>query len=151
MLQLYADTVLVKSYKAVFGRGTKSVKTNLNDYITPAGKYKICRIDTGTVYHKNFLLNYPNQNDAAEALKTGYIGKKEYSDIINAQKNGDCPPQNTILGANIAIHGIGEYDFIFRNLPFIFNWTNGSIAVSNASVDELLTVVKVGTEVIIKN
>ncbi len=54
-----------------------------------------------------------------------------------------CPYENTILGGEIGIQGIGEYNLIFKNLPFVFNWTNGSAAISNESIDELLSVVDI--------
>ena len=134
-LNLYSDTVLVKSYKAVFGKNRSTVKTSVYDYVTPAGDYKICEIDTSTQYHKFFHLNYPSSRDAAEAFKNGYISKEEH-DLINKNQKG-CPPSNTKLGANIGIQGTGKYNLIFKNLPFVFNWTNGSIAISNESIDEL--------------
>jgi hypothetical protein len=62
----------------------------------------------------------------------------------------ECPEPDTDLGGNIGIQGIGEYNAIFKNLPFVFNWTDGSIAVSNEDIDEIYSVVKRGTKVVIK-
>lgn len=146
-LELYSDKILVKTYKAVFGKNNSIVKTSANDFVTPIGEYHICDIDVHSKYHKFLKLNYPNEKDAAEALKQGYISQDECVRILEALKRNDCPPADTKLGSNIGIHGIGEYDFIFRNLPFTFNWTNGSIAVSNKNIDELYSVVKIGTPV----
>ncbi len=146
-MKLYSDTVLVKTYRVVFGQGTGRVKTSRFDNVTPRGNYKICKIDTNSEYHKKLFLNYPNPKDAAEALKNGTISNNEFEILTKA--NTQCPPQSTRLGADIGIHGIGEYDLIFRNLPFVFNWTNGSIAVSNSEIDELHSVVKIDTEVVI--
>lgn len=55
-----------------------------------------------------------------------------------------------MLGGNIGIHGIGRLNPIFKNLPFVYNWTDGSIAISNESLDELLSVINTGTQVVIK-
>lgn len=148
-MNLYSDTILVKSYKVVFGQGTGNVKTSKFDNVTPKGNFKICKIDTNSEYHKKFFLDYPTEADAAEALKNNVITKNEFDLITNWK--GDCPPSETRLGADIGIHGIGKYDLIFRNLPFVFNWTNGSIAVSNASIDELYGVININTEVIIQD
>ena len=148
-LELYSDTVLVKKYKAVFGKDRSKMKTSAYDYVTPIGEYKICKIDISTQYHIFMHLDYPNSRDAAEAFKNGYISKEEH-DIISKNHNG-CPPANTKLGANIGIQGTGKYNFIFKNLPFVFNWTNGSIAISNENIDELYKVVEIGTPVKIKN
>lgn len=146
-IELYSKNTLIKTYKAAFGKNNSIIKTSADDFVTPIGEYKICAIDTNSKYHKFLKLNYPNEKDAAEALKQGYINEEECSAILNALKGNNCPPASTRLGSNIGIHGIGDYDFIFRNLPFTFNWTNGSIAVSNKNIDELYSVVKIGTPV----
>jgi murein L,D-transpeptidase YafK len=150
-MDLYSDTILVKSYKAVFGRNSSNVKTGATDFATPRGKYFICRIDTQTKYYKCFRLNYPNESDAAEAFKKKEITQKEYLKIVHSLNKNGCPPQTTYLGGRIGIHGIGKYNFIFKNLPFVFNWTNGSIAISNDDIDELYKFVKIGTPVLIKD
>ncbi|MDF1612344.1 L,D-transpeptidase family protein [Stygiobacter electus] len=146
-LYLYNNKKLIKTYKASFGKNQSIVKTNKNDNVTPIGDYKICDKSSSTKYYKELKLDYPNINDASEALTRNYINKDEFDAIILAHQKNECTPKETSLGANISIHGIGEYDFIFRNLPFTFNWTNGSIAVSNESIDELYSVVKIGTPV----
>ncbi|MFH1198276.1 MAG: L,D-transpeptidase [bacterium] len=149
-MDLYSDTVLVKSYKAVFGSDNSTYKMSKEDLVTPLGKYFICGIDNKSRYHKYFKINYPSKRDAAEALKNGYISKEDFRKIMTAPDN-ECPPDDTPLGADIGIHGIGKYNFIFKNLPFVFNWTNGSIAVSNENIDELFSVAGIGTQVEIIN
>ncbi len=146
-IELYSDNVLVKTYKAVFGKNSAALKTSADDNVTPIGDYIICSIDTVSKFHKFLHLNYPNEHDAAEALKQGYINKDEFNAIVINVRQNTCPPSDTRLGSEIGIHGIGTYDLIFRNLPFTFNWTNGSIAVSNENIDELYSVVKIGTPV----
>lgn len=150
-LILYADSVEIKKYKVSFGRNNSVNKKSKNDLITPLGTYKICSIDSKTDLYKKFNLNYPNEKDAAEAFKNNYLSYDEYLNILQALQNGECPPNNTRLGADISIHGIGKYDIIFRNLPFVFNWTNGSIALSNQSIDELSKILEIGTKIVIKN
>ncbi|MBS3944396.1 MAG: L,D-transpeptidase [Melioribacter sp.] len=146
-LELYSGSVFIKSYKTVFGKNPGKIKSTANDLVTPIGEYIICAIDNSNKYHKFLQLSYPNERDAAEALKRGYINQNEFEVIMNSIENNECPPNSTRLGANIGIHGIGEYDIIFRNLPFTFNWTNGSIAISNKNIDELASIVKIGTPV----
>lgn len=146
-VRLYSETTLVKTYKAVFGKTAGDVKISKDDNVTPFGDYKICNIDTVSRFHKFLKLNYPNFHDAAEAYLRNYITKDEYEAIQLAYKRDECAPAETKLGAGIGIHGIGTYDLIFRNLPFSFNWTNGSIAVSNKNVDEIYSVIKIGTPV----
>ncbi|MDQ7817195.1 MAG: L,D-transpeptidase [Melioribacteraceae bacterium] len=146
-LQIYSGNTFVKSYKSVFGKNASNLKSSANDLVTPLGDYKICSIDTNHKYHKFLQLSYPNEKDAAESLKRSYISQGEFEAIHIAFKKNECPPKETKLGSYIGIHGIGAYDFIFRNLPFTFNWTNGSIAISNKNIDELASIVKIGTPV----
>jgi murein L,D-transpeptidase YafK len=149
-LELYEDTILVKTYKAVFGKSTRINKESFTDNATPCGSYVICRIDSASKYHRFLLINYPNQNDVIEAYKKQWITKDEYCVILQNISLGKYPFENIEKFTRIGIHGIGTYDLIFRNLPFTFNWTNGSIAVSNNDIDELHRIVKLGTPVNIK-
>ncbi len=148
-LNLYEDTVLIKTYRANFGRNVNMPKSRAGDLATPVGTYKICEIDTGTKYYMFFKLNYPNLNDAANALRKGVISQTEFDKLKFEFYYGQCPDSNTPLGGNIGIHGIGKLDFIFKYLPFNYNWTDGSIAISNEDIDELYSVVKKGTKVVI--
>lgn len=150
-LELYSGNILVKKYKAVMGRKKSKIKTAPNDLVTPTGEYKICKILNHKNFHKFFEINYPNLNDALECYKNGKISNSVYKKLISRLKKGECPPSDLFDKYKIGIHGIGKYDLIFRNLPFTFNWTNGSIALSNKNIDELSSVVSVGTLVKIKN
>lgn len=149
-LNLYSDSILVKSYKAVFGRNSSSRKVFANDNRTPVGKYIICNIDTSSVYNKFFRINYPNKNDLQEALKAKLISNQDYDRMYNELEQGDCPgfKDETLI---IGIHGIGRMNSIIKNLPFVYNWTNGSVAISNEDIDELYSAIKKGTEVVITN
>jgi len=149
-LGLYEDDVLIKNYRVSFGKSAQTPKTRAGDKATPVGVYKICKVDTANRYHKFFQINYPNLDDAANALRKGWISQKEFNDIKFQYYYEECTRFNNILGGNIGIHGIGELNYVFKNLPFVFNWTNGSIAMSNENIDELYSVIKRGTEVVIK-
>ncbi len=149
-LSLYDDTILIKTYRASFGRNVSSPKMERDDGATPVGNYKICEIDTVSKYHKFFRINYPNLNDAEEALRKGWITQEAFDSLKFQYYYVGCTDSSTRLGGDIGIEGIGEYNYIFKNLPFVYNWTNGSIAVSNEAIDELYTVVKKGTKVVIK-
>lgn len=146
-LQLFSDTILVKEYKAVFGKNPEKIKRSKDDFVTPYGRFKICEMNDSTEFHKSLRLDFPNIHDASEAFKSSIISKEEFEAIIEYMKTNKCSYPGTKLGADIYIHGIGDYNFIFKNLPFTFNWTNGSIAVSNESIDELFSVVSIGTPV----
>lgn len=150
LLHVYEDTVLIKSYRASFGRNLRTKKSFSNDGATPVGTYKICSIDSSHNYYKFLRLNYPNLDDAVEALRKGMISQREFNNLKFDFYYNECIETESILGNNVGIHGLGRLNYIFKNLPFVYNWTDGSIAVSNENIDELLTVIKRGTTVVIK-
>jgi murein L,D-transpeptidase YafK len=78
-----------------------------------------------STYYRAFLLDYPN----AEDLKR-----------IRAAKDAGIIPSGAGPGALVEIHGEGG-----RGV----DWTNGCVAVTNADMDELFRLVKVGTPVTI--
>ena len=49
-LALYEDSVMVKSYRASFGRTLHKPKSRAEDGATPVGSYHICSIDTANQY-----------------------------------------------------------------------------------------------------
>jgi murein L,D-transpeptidase YafK len=149
-LRLFEDTVLIKTYRASFGRNLLESKSRADDNATPVGEYKICDIDTTHIYYKFLKLNYPNVNDAAEALRKGLITQKEYDQLKFEFYYEGCIRLKTVLGYKFGIHGIGRLNYIFKNLPFVYNWTDGSIALSNENIDEIYSVIKEGTKVVIK-
>lgn len=149
-LELYEGNVLVKTYRASFGRNLSDKKKLANDGATPVGEYKVCEIIPKHKYYKFIKINYSNLDDASEALRKGIISQREFNKLKFEFYYGDCTSDDTSLGGNIGIHGIGRLNFFFKNLPFVFNWTDGSIALSNENIDELLSVVKVGTKIVIR-
>ena len=149
-LSLYNDTTLIKTYRAYFGRNVQLAKTRKGDLSTPVGEYVICRIDSVYKYDKFFRLSYPNISDITEGLKKGLITQQEFDTIRDELKGQGCPRAGTVLGGNIGIHGLGRLNFLLKNLPFVYNWTDGSVAISNESIDEIYPLVKKGTKVVIK-
>lgn len=147
-LHLYSDSILIKSYDVVFGKNPKYKKKSKDDRYTPSGEYYICE-KRDNYYGKFLMISYPNIDDARDALSINLITKKEFYEIFDSISNKKKPPMNTALGGDIGIHGNGKYDIILRNLPFIFNWTNGGIAMDNSDILELYNVCKIGTKVYI--
>lgn len=150
VLHVYEDTVLIKSYRASFGRNLRNKKTFADDGATPVGSYSVCSIDSSHTYYKYLKLNYPNLDDAVEALRKGIITQREFNNLKFDFYYKECIETETVLGNNIGIHGIGRLNYVFKNLPFVYNWTDGSIALSNENIDEILSVIRKGTKVVIK-
>ena len=149
-LNVYEDTVFIKAYRVSLGRNLSDKKKLSEDGATPIGTYKICSINSHEAYYKFLKLDYPNLEDASEALRKSLITQKQFNQIKFEYYYEECVSSNTVLGGDIGIHGIGRLNPIFKNLPFVYNWTDGSIALSNESLDEILSVIKIGTQVVIK-
>jgi len=149
-LNVYEDTVFIKSYRAVFGRNHTAPKLAVGDKATPTGKYEVFDIDTNSVFGIFILLNYPNINDITEALRRGIINEKEFNELRFQFYYGSAVNFNRAMSDSIGIHGTGKLNFIFKNLPFAYNWTLGSVAVSNESISEIASIIKKGTKVVIK-
>ncbi len=149
-LSLYDDTTLIKTYRANFGRNVLLPKKRINDLATPVGEYVICEIDTAYKYGKFFKLNYPNITDITEGLRKGIITQAEFDRLQYELYYLGCPKLKTELGYDIGIEGTGRLNFLLKNLPFVYNWTDGSISISNESIDEIYPFIKIGTKVVIK-
>lgn len=148
-MSLFSDSLLLKSYRVMLGSSGVGNGTRFKN-VTPVGTYKICAIDTNHRYHKFFRLNYPNLEDAEFGYLNKLITKKEYEDLRFQFYYEGCVTLKTALSGNIGIHGTGGANSIIKNLPFVFNWTAGSIAVTDEDIDELFTIVGKGTKVVIK-
>jgi hypothetical protein len=97
---------------------------------------------------KKFLgLTYPSADDARQALAKGVIDKPTHDRIVEAHERNEIPPQNTPLGGQIGIHGLGSGDIRVHKL---FDWTHGCIALTNSQIDHLSQLVDTGTLVKIK-
>ena len=149
-LNIYDGAELIKTYRASFGTNVNKPKMRDGDQATPVGNYQICGIDTMHKYYKFLKINYPNIEDAADGLRKGIISQEEYNKLSYDFYYEGCPDTKTVLGNDMGIHGIGKFNGIFKNLPFVYNWTDGSIAISNENIDEIISVVTKGTKVVIK-
>ncbi len=117
------------------------------DNQTPLGQFTIRRITTDTRYHLFMGLDFPDLEAATRALEEGAISEEQWRAIRQASRTGKTPPQNTVLGGYIGIHGIGAGD---PEIHEQFNWTNGCVALTNAQIDRLQRWVRIGTPVEIR-
>jgi murein L,D-transpeptidase YafK len=129
------------------GRGGAGFKSHRGDNITPYGNYRIGWVGEKSSFRKFFGLTYPSTEDAAKALKQGIINQLTYDRISLAHRYHQIPPQNTPLGGQIGIHGLGRGD---ARIHEAFNWTHGCIALTNSQIDHLSQWVDTGTIVKIK-
>ncbi len=129
------------------GRGGAGYKLHRGDNVTPYGDYRIGWVGERSNFRRFFGLTYPNAQDARTALIKGIIDKSTYERIVEAVENNQIPPQNTPLGGQIGIHGLGAAD---EKIHKSMNWTHGCIAMTNHQIDHLSRYVAPGMVVKIK-
>lgn len=130
---LYYRKRLIRSYKAVFGPNPKFNKVMEGDRNTPEGSFTITNKNPGSKYNKFMLLSYPNDS--------AYFR-------FNQLKAAGKIPANARIGGDIGIHGIwkGGDDMIDMGV----GWTDGCVAIKNKDIEELFSLVGVGTKVTIR-
>ncbi len=126
--------------------GTTRAK-HRGDNRTPLGEFRIAWIKWDSRFHRFIGLDYPNLEHGRRGFEAGRISAKQWRAIQKAQADRDLPPQNTPLGGQIGLHGIGEGDLQTHR---DFNWTHGCVALTNEQIDRLLQRVGLGTRVVIR-
>lgn len=123
----------IRRYKAVFGPRPQQNKCMEGDRCTPEGWFTIKHKNPNSKYDKFMLIDYPN--DSARAR---FARLKEKGTI----------PATALIGGDIGIHGIwqGGDDMIEMGV----GWTDGCVALKNKDIEELFSMVGVGTRVYIK-
>lgn len=148
IIQVMQGTQVLDTFESIsIGRNGASHKQKSGDDITPIGIYQITYSNEKSHFRKFFGLNYPSKYDAGLALYSERITYPEYQAIIKAHKNQQTPPQDTVLGGQIGIHGVGEGN---DKLQGAYDWTHGCVAVSNEQIDQLAKWLYKGMKVQIK-
>ncbi len=129
------------------GKYGAAVDRRKGDHKTPLGHFAIAWITDNTSFHRFFGFLYPNKAHAERAFQSGLLDQKGWDTISRALAAGRLPPQNTVLGGNLGIHGIGKGD---KRIHEQFNWTNGCVALTNEQIDRLSAWIKIGTPIEIR-
>lgn len=127
LMYLLDDTAVVKIYPIALGGNPVGHKTQEGDERTPEGNYTLDYIKEDSSFYRAMHISYPNQQDIAQAEDRG-VSPGGFI-MIHGQKNG--------LGW---LSGLAQK----------IDWTNGCIAITNQHMDEFLTLVKVGTPILIE-
>lgn len=141
------DKTIAVLENIAIGRNGAGEKNNRGDDVTPRGSYRIGWINESSSFRKFYGLTYPAIEDADNALKKGNISLDTYESIAKAHSSGQIPPQNTGLGGQIGIHGLGSANLSIHKS---MNWTHGCIALTNDQIDQLSQWVEKGTLVTVK-
>jgi len=116
---MHGDETL-RSYEFELGFAPVGHKAQEGDGRTPEGAYYINRVNPNSAYHLSIGISYPNARDRANAAALG------------VEPGGD-----------IFIHGTPER-VLGRD-----DWTAGCIAVTDAEIEEIYAMVRVGTPIYI--
>ena len=114
---------MLKAYRIRLGFSPRGQKEKEGDGKTPEGKYYITHKNPNSKFYLSLGINFPNQSDKKRALKRGLSP-----------------------GSDIFIHGIGKKSVI---LHYLFDWTEGCIAVTNKEIEEIYRLVEPGTVIYI--
>ncbi len=133
MLKVFYRKRAIRAYKVTFGPQPKQDKCMEGDRCTPEGSFTITNLNPKSMYNKFMLFSYPNEASWAK--------------FNELKRNGKIPASARIGGA-VGIHGIWRGGDELIDLGV--GWTDGCVALKNKDVDELFTLVGIGTKVIIK-
>ena len=144
---MQGDQEKVTFSNIAIGRYGADTNRRRGDNKTPLGHFTIDWITDDTPYYRFFGFRYPSKEYAERAFQAGHLDKKTWNRIRQAFATGRLPPQDTVLGGNLGIHGIGKGDIKIHEQ---YNWTNGCVALTNEQIDRLTDWIKVGTPVEIR-
>jgi murein L,D-transpeptidase YafK len=117
----------VKRYAVALGAAPKGHKRFEGDQRTPEGVYRIDYFNADSGFHKALRISYPNEADRVQALDAG----------LNP-------------GGQIMIHGLKNGQGWLGERHRGGDWTDGCIAVTNAEIEEIWSLVDLGTPVEIR-
>ncbi|MFA0439885.1 hypothetical protein BCU70_01210 [Vibrio sp. 10N.286.49.C2] len=126
MFLMAGDTV-IKEYRISLGPNPRGHKVQEGDNRTPEGKYYLDFVMNDSSFYRSMHISYPNLRDKRNAKDLG----------VSA-------------GGNIKIHGLKNGYTKPEQFIQSFDWTNGCIAITNTEMDELITLVKIGTPIYIR-
>lgn len=136
-LLLFSDDKVVRTYRIGLGLNPLGDKVRQGDRRTPEGDFYIFTKNDKSAFYLSLGISYPNGPAAERGLRDHLINRTQYNAIERALREKKGPPQNTLLGGDIYIHGNGAGS----------DWTWGCVALENEDVRELFNAVAVGTPV----
>ena len=114
-------------YRVALGRDPVGPKVMQGDNRTPEGLYFVDYKLRNSSYYRALHLTYPNLDD-----------------LTRADSLGVSP------GNHIMIHGMSKRQLWMGDVQYLFDWTNGCIAVTNSEIEEIWNLVPPWTPVEIK-
>ena len=127
LLELLAGRKVIRTYKIALGSGGLAPKDREGDARTPEGRYVIDSRNAASHYHRALHISYPNTADRQRAALLGVAP-----------------------GGSVMIHGLPNGKGFIGSAHRLYDWTLGCIAVTDQEIDEIWTLVPVGTPVEIR-
>jgi len=131
---LYRGETVVKRYRAAIGPGGAGVKHREGDKVTPVGHYHVT-MHQPSQFHLFLRLDYPNADDRARFTRLVASGEL---------------PKEAHIGGDIGIHGAPPQPE-WKTTHKLVDWTLGCVAVDDAEIDEIGSLVSDGTPVDIED
>lgn len=114
----------VRQYRIALGGEPDGHKQREGDRRTPEGEYFIDLRNPDSAYHLALRISYPNEKDRLRAWLDGYDP-----------------------GGQIMIHGLRNGYAWIGERHALDDWTDGCIAVTNSEMEEIWSLVDIGTPV----
>lgn len=119
-------------------------KQRRGDDLTPLGIYHVSSIRPSKKFHIFVELDYPAIEDGERAYTKQQISALTLKRIQKAHTQSNLPPQDTVLGGHIGLHGVGYGSLEIHKA---INWTSGCIALENYQIEKLVKLLKPGVVV----
>jgi len=132
-LSVYDAEGWLVTYPVVFGNKDLGDKMMEGDRETPEGTFTIVSKRVHEKWNRFMMLDYPTKESYAK---------------FNYRKEHGLIPKNAKIGGGIGIHGVWPHeDYTIDQYQ---NWTEGCISMRNADVEELYSIITVGTKITIQ-
>ncbi|MHB1677440.1 MAG: L,D-transpeptidase family protein [Sulfuriferula sp.] len=141
------DHVIARFPNIAIGSGGAAEKHLRDDDTTPLGTFHVAWINRHSRFGTFFGLDYPTVDQTIRAYFEGVITAAEFDAFIKAFRQHRIPPQNTPLGGQLGIHGLGNGN---PQVQQTIDWTDGCVAVTNREIGMLSHWVQIGTKVVIR-
>ncbi|MEL6963968.1 MAG: L,D-transpeptidase family protein [Pseudomonadota bacterium] len=126
LLHLKSKGRIVRSFDIALGAEPVGHKLVEGDNRTPEGVYTLDWRNANSQFHRSMHISYPHEDDEEAA-----------------QRRGVSP------GGLVMIHGLPNGRKASDMNHPVNDWTNGCVAVTNAEMDEIWSLVEDGTTIII--
>ncbi|MCB9945355.1 MAG: L,D-transpeptidase family protein [Geminicoccaceae bacterium] len=127
LLELLKGGTVVRTFRVALGRQPRGDKRYEGDGRTPEGLYWLDEWKGDSRFYKSIRISYPNRADIQEARSLGRPA-----------------------GGSIMLHGLPEELQHWGAEHYLFNWTEGCIAVTNEEMDVIWNSVRPGTPIEIR-